>query len=92
MAVKLEAMADQLETAKSKWQSKVLPKLQPKDAQRWQARGINLPRWSEEISHIKACFPQAMLWIMQPMILQEILVIDPNPGRWPVSGAFGCVG
>ena len=53
MAVKLEAMAHGLETAKGKWQSKVLPKLQRKDSQRWQARGQNLPKWQEEQSHIK---------------------------------------
>ena len=53
VAVKLEAMAHQLENTKSKWQSKMLPKLQRKDVQRWHARKQQLPKWQEEQSHIK---------------------------------------
>ncbi len=53
IAVKLEAMALQLDTAKSKWKAKVLPKLQRKDAHRWKVQELHLPKWQEEQTHIK---------------------------------------
>ena len=57
IAVKVEAMGNQLDTAKSKWHSRMLPKLQRKDAQRWKARDLHLQKWHEEQSHIKVTTP-----------------------------------
>ena len=64
VAVKLEAMAHQLGNADTKWQCKMLPKLQCKDVQRWNAREAHLPKWREEQSHIKVSHLKLVLFAM----------------------------